>query len=95
MSGRVAAGILGPGNIGTDLLVKLQRSAFVDVRLVVGIYDDKITRVNVRPAQINQTNIVLADSRQIQERFAGYIQNMLAASQERDEDIESAVIDVE
>jgi acetaldehyde dehydrogenase len=40
MSGRVAAAILGPGNIGTDLLVKLQRSAHVDVRLVVGIYDD-------------------------------------------------------
>jgi acetaldehyde dehydrogenase len=36
----VGAAILGPGNIGTDLLVKLQRSAAVDVRLVVGVYDD-------------------------------------------------------
>lgn len=62
---------------------------------VVGIYDDKITRVNVRPAQINQTNIVLADSREIQERFQGYIQNMLSASRERDSDIESSVVEVE
>jgi acetaldehyde dehydrogenase len=36
----VAAAILGPGNIGTDLLVKLRRSPAIDVRLMVGIYAD-------------------------------------------------------
>jgi acetaldehyde dehydrogenase len=36
----VPAAILGPGNIGTDLLVKLQRSPAIDVRLMVGIYAD-------------------------------------------------------
>ncbi|MET8421613.1 acetaldehyde dehydrogenase (acetylating) [Streptomyces sp. NPDC005134] len=33
------AAIVGPGNIGTDLLVKLQRSAVIDVRYVVGVVE--------------------------------------------------------
>jgi acetaldehyde dehydrogenase (acetylating) len=36
----IKAAVLGPGNIGTDLLVKLQRSDRVDVALMAGIYDD-------------------------------------------------------
>jgi acetaldehyde dehydrogenase len=36
----VKAAILGPGNIGTDLLIKLQRIPTIDVQLVSGIYAD-------------------------------------------------------
>jgi acetaldehyde dehydrogenase len=36
----VRAAILGPGNIGTDLLVKLMRLNTIDVELVVGIYPE-------------------------------------------------------
>ncbi|BBG02644.1 MULTISPECIES: acetaldehyde dehydrogenase (acetylating) [Pseudonocardia] len=35
----VTAAIVGPGNIGTDLLVKLRRSASIDVRYVVGVVE--------------------------------------------------------
>jgi acetaldehyde dehydrogenase len=38
-SGRVPAAIVGPGNIGTDLLAKLQRSDVLDVRYVVGVVE--------------------------------------------------------
>ena len=34
------AAIIGPGNIGTDLLVKLRRSPLVDVQLMAGIYPE-------------------------------------------------------
>ncbi|WP_258341391.1 acetaldehyde dehydrogenase (acetylating) [Saccharopolyspora gregorii] len=36
---RVTAAIVGPGNIGTDLLAKLARSDLIDVRYVVGVVE--------------------------------------------------------
>mgnify|MGYP001027102147 CR=1 FL=1 len=36
----VRAAVLGPGNIGTDLLVKLQRAPSIEVALMVGIEPD-------------------------------------------------------
>ena len=36
-AGKPTAAIVGPGNIGTDLLVKLQRSDAIDVRYMIGV----------------------------------------------------------
>jgi acetaldehyde dehydrogenase len=38
---RVTAAIVGPGNIGTDLLAKLQRSTSIDVGYVVGVVESE------------------------------------------------------
>jgi acetaldehyde dehydrogenase len=40
MGEKVKAAVIGPGNIGTDLLMKLQRSASIETALMAGIYED-------------------------------------------------------
>jgi len=40
-TGKVLAAIVGPGNIGTDLLAKLQRSDSLEVRYVVGVVESE------------------------------------------------------
>jgi len=37
MAQKIKAAIIGPGNIGTDLLIKLRRSPFLEVAYVVGV----------------------------------------------------------
>ncbi len=40
MGEKVKAAVVGPGNIGTDLLMKLQRSVAIETALMVGIFED-------------------------------------------------------
>ncbi|HCX04415.1 MAG: acetaldehyde dehydrogenase (acetylating) [Tissierellales bacterium] len=41
MGKKLKAAIIGPGNIGTDLLLKLERSKYIDVKFVVGIQESE------------------------------------------------------
>lgn len=41
MSGKVKVAIIGPGNIGTDLLIKLRRSPKLEVAFVVGVKESQ------------------------------------------------------
>ncbi|HCM1919073.1 TPA: acetaldehyde dehydrogenase (acetylating) [Salmonella enterica subsp. salamae serovar 28:r:e,n,z15] len=36
--GKVKVGIIGPGNIGTDLMHKIMRSKYIDIKCMAGIY---------------------------------------------------------
>ncbi len=44
----IKAAVIGPGNIGTDLLMKLQRSASIETALMAGIYEDSPGLVRAR-----------------------------------------------
>lgn len=47
--GKVLAAIVGPGNIGTDLLAKLRRSDLIDVGYVVGVVESEgLTRARAQ-----------------------------------------------
>ena len=49
MATKVTAAIVGPGNIGTDLLAKLRRSELIDVRYMVGVVEsDGLERARVQ-----------------------------------------------
>ncbi|HWD03294.1 MAG TPA: acetaldehyde dehydrogenase (acetylating) [Amycolatopsis sp.] len=46
---KVTAAIVGPGNIGTDLLAKLERSQVIDVRYMVGVVEsDGLARARAK-----------------------------------------------
>ena len=50
---KVTAAIVGPGNIGTDLLAKLKRSAVVDVAYMVGVVEsDGLARARAEAYRI-------------------------------------------
>lgn len=57
-TGKIPAAIVGPGNIGTDLLAKLRRSDVIDVRYVVGVVKSEgLTRARAQGIEASADGI--------------------------------------
>ncbi len=56
---KALAAIVGPGNIGTDLLAKLQRSDYVDVRWMIGVDPDSdgLTRAHAMGVETSHEGV--------------------------------------
>ena len=56
---KVSAAIVGPGNIGTDLMFKLQRSEYIDVRYMIGVdpNSDGLARARARGVETSHEGV--------------------------------------